>query len=473
MPNQETARIQNDIIAGEYYAICVTWPSITMGANKTTEKLKNHFLTIGTNIIQGGYVAEDLCGTFLSLQGRTYFAQVGSAQQIAASLLHLPLTQDVDEATVSFSATVEYLFGIPNKVQFAGVMIDADRNVSVVVPKPGEEWKAKEYMTLIGHSSSAFEHLIWEQKFGPGAISAVKAIQIARESNIPIHDIDSTNLDIVPTLGVAQSVKEDIYNSINAGYVVKIPQSNITYEDWTGVGYIVTKPSTGDGWYKIAFANGGYMLWMIFGLQFQAYYFLRHYEIQEKAIAEAERLGAATAAGEITECQAFAQFAQFLADQYSEVEFRLSFFLRSLYDLSITDNRPLPNWPYYIWPSAGLLGPLGPRSKRPQWLNNHDDGDWGSGYRIFYYWDLPNGKTDLTGRRDHFVTNANRPDLGVLYELFIGDPSENDIEYNSLGREFHQGIDSLSISKTEVGEWIKTQLYQDQSGPRPPLEQKP
>jgi hypothetical protein len=447
MPNQSLERIENNIIAGEFYAICVTWPSIGIGMDAPIiQKLKTYFLTIGTDFIQNGYLSEELCGNFFALQGKTYYAQIGLVKEMAASLLHVSIFQDINEATVSIQLNVDYLFGMPSNVNPLGLMIDADRNISLVVPKSGEEWKIKEYMILTGYSSSAFEHLIWEKLYGPGGVSAVKVIQIANEKGVPVYDIDKSNESVIDTLGISAEVKSDMHNAINMGYVIKTPAQNITYSDWTGIGYVLLNPLTGEGKYIITSGNGGAIAWSIAGIV-GLFLYLRNYKIQEKAIQKAKELVPFIEGKTISECEAFAEFAQYLADQFSELEFYLSFFLSSLYDLSVSNGN-------YYW-VFGLLGPLGPRAERPLWLNKHDDGDWGSGYKIFYYYDVDiDGSTDVTGRKDHFVSNAILSFVGYLIELYLVETkvevSENDLTYNSLGREFGWGITMGKISKNSI-----------------------
>ena len=113
-------------------------------------------------------------------------------------------------------------------------------------------------MIITGYTSSALEHLIWEQKYGPGGISAVKAIQIANEQGIPVYDIDSTNANLIDSLSISEDAKADMENAINAGYVIKTPSQNITYAGWTGIGYIVMNPETGEGRYEISEGSGGF-----------------------------------------------------------------------------------------------------------------------------------------------------------------------------------------------------------------------
>ncbi|MBU0533160.1 hypothetical protein KKB44_06730, partial [Candidatus Micrarchaeota archaeon] len=74
------------------------------------------------------------------------------------------------------------------------------------------------------------------------------AIQISNQQGIPVYHITSNNINsILPILQVGSDVKTDIQNSVNAGYEVIVPEREITYCGWQGVGYIIQDPTTGAG----------------------------------------------------------------------------------------------------------------------------------------------------------------------------------------------------------------------------------
>jgi len=78
-------------------------------------------------------------------------------------------------------------------------------------------------------------------------------LQIANEEGIPIYQINSTNVDqILPRLQVSEAVKSQIKNSVSSGQVVIIPERDINFIDWNGVGYIVVDPASGAGAYMIS-----------------------------------------------------------------------------------------------------------------------------------------------------------------------------------------------------------------------------
>lgn len=126
--------------------------------------------------------------------------------------------------------------------------IDGDKNITV------------QFALNAGLTSSALEHVMPQQMFSNHAsiansISAVKALQIANEQEIPIYTINKNNINnILQYLQVDSDVKADIQNAVNAGKEVTVSKSNINFNVWTGCGYIIIDPTTGDGAYMI---NGG------------------------------------------------------------------------------------------------------------------------------------------------------------------------------------------------------------------------
>ena len=60
-------------------------------------------------------------------------------------------------------------------------------------------------MTITGYAGSALEHFVWERKYEPGGVSAVKAIQRAYEAGVEVKDIDASNIDELDTPSISSS----------------------------------------------------------------------------------------------------------------------------------------------------------------------------------------------------------------------------------------------------------------------------
>jgi len=76
-----------------------------------------------------------------------------------------------------------------------------------------------------------------------------------------IWTIDRSNLSTaLAEIHLDDDVEAEIRSSVIAGKTVTTHTDQITYNGWTGEGYIITDPETGTGAYKISGgSNGGYL----------------------------------------------------------------------------------------------------------------------------------------------------------------------------------------------------------------------
>jgi RHS repeat-associated protein len=112
-------------------------------------------------------------------------------------------------------------------------------------------------------------------------------------------------------------------------------------------------------------------------------------------------------------------------------------------------------------PIFGFLGNAGPRSQgRPRWLTVHEDNP--QGWRDYY----PNDKEEsrklnyITGRRDHFLTNAlvGFPSANLIENFVLHEGSDNDRMTNALGRSFGISIAHNLIPQFGIESWINSNM---------------
>jgi hypothetical protein len=94
------------------------------------------------------------------------------------------------------------------------------------------------------------------------AISAVKAIAIAQSQGQKIYTITPQNASTaLARLPISGSVGQEIRNAVNAGKEVTIHEKPISAYGWSGYGYSIIDPETGEGGYIIeGSGNGGLLL---------------------------------------------------------------------------------------------------------------------------------------------------------------------------------------------------------------------
>jgi len=209
------------------------------------------------------YTDDRIIGEMLYTTAMAYFYELDIFNEINARTNGVFLMRQPSENIVALDLTVSYLFWSPFDLDLAGMNMDVDRNIYVAFPKSGKGDDAHNFMLTSGYLGSALEHGIFEQLYSVPSVSAVKVLQIANQEGIPIYTINATNVnEILPRLQVSEAVKAGIRGAVASGMVVTIPERNIQYYNWSGVGYIVLNPETGAGAYMISggLAGGNWAL---------------------------------------------------------------------------------------------------------------------------------------------------------------------------------------------------------------------
>src|SRR3990170_3538809 len=157
---------------------------------------------------------------------------------------------------------VTYLLETPQGYAWKGAFIDADLRTVEALPRTlSLDDRTLLLMQLSSLQGSVLENRIFEDDFEVGSISTAKLFQLATS----ILTIDQSNIaTVLPTLPFDQNIKDDISASVAEGLTVRIPQSEIAYENWTGIGYIKENPATGEsGWMLSGSIAGGMTAWSI------------------------------------------------------------------------------------------------------------------------------------------------------------------------------------------------------------------
>jgi len=256
-PAYGTESVSNSVTAGAYYAIGIN-PSRISQDLLAQRKAKLESVK-DTTCVNNPY-SDDCRGELLYSTAMGYFFVINGLEDVAAQSTDVIKMKDVSEAIVSAQVDVSRLFGMPRSIADAGMMIDVDRNIYVALSKNGDQTKVRSFMMSAGQMSSAMEHGIFEMMYQAKGVSTIQVLQLANSQGIPIYTITQNNIsNVLPRLQISSEVIIDIQNAVNAGKTVVIPQQNISYYTWTGIGYIVQDPTTGAGAYMIStnLAGGG------------------------------------------------------------------------------------------------------------------------------------------------------------------------------------------------------------------------
>ncbi|MDI6734805.1 MAG: transglutaminase domain-containing protein [bacterium] len=256
-PSGYVERVANDVTAGAYYGIGIGVGKIPGELIKlSSDRFSQAYDT--ENLYVDGLLNDNIAGESLYFEAINWLYHTHANYSLVKTIMHVTSVRQA-EAISFFEADVDYIFNSPKSVDIQGVSIDVDRDTASAFSISGDSSNLKDFMILRGYSGSVMEHLGFDIPIGTTtAVSGIKAIQIANTQGIPIHKIDSTNIDsILPQLQVSSNVITDIQNAVNAGLEVTIPERNIQYYDWEGVGYIIMDTDTGAAAYRISGGTDG------------------------------------------------------------------------------------------------------------------------------------------------------------------------------------------------------------------------
>jgi transglutaminase-like putative cysteine protease len=245
-PNN-TEMVTHNLLAGDYSAIGINPSKIS--------------LDVLQNRVNKTDFSEPV-GEMLHQTALSYWAEADAFNDITAKTLSVNNFRHPSELSASAKVSVSYVWGVPSSATYNRRNIDVKFDNQTVTNKTADKSKELNYMQQSGTNSSFLEGAIMDQLFGGNigdSISAVTALRVANDQGIPVYKIDSSNITAtLPKLQVADAIKTEISNAVNAGLTVQIPQTNIAQSGWTGVGYIVSNPTDGSGAYRISGGlNGG------------------------------------------------------------------------------------------------------------------------------------------------------------------------------------------------------------------------
>ena len=273
MDDERVAVGQDGLGMGSDYIL-----TITLTSPAGTEEVSNTLITGNIAVIglsaqkvattpshlggEGGGEGSKDAERLLYESAQHYIDRWNKAEDEVASLLQLAISRPLPTVvTLGGVVDVDYLLNVPHGMTWKGEYIDADFRATESVyrtPDPGD--RTRLFMQLSSLQGSALEHKVFEDDLGVSSISTAKLLQLANTPPAtPILTIDQSNIAaILPTLSFAQNIKDDIQSAAGQNFTVRIPQSEMIYQDWSGVGYLKENLATGEsGWMLSGMIAGG------------------------------------------------------------------------------------------------------------------------------------------------------------------------------------------------------------------------
>jgi RHS repeat-associated protein len=183
-----------------------------------------------------------------------------SDEELAGLLRVVPIRPSVSTCLVQSAVEVDYAGGdplYPVRYDWKGLSIDADRRPSAPV---GIETDAAErdFLLASGLEGSVLEHRLFEDDLEIPSVSTAKALQLAGQGGIEVHDLGPENAEaILAGLPLDESVKDEIRAGVASGYHARVPEAPLSLLAWTGVGYLILDPATGESAWQLQGGHSG------------------------------------------------------------------------------------------------------------------------------------------------------------------------------------------------------------------------
>lgn len=255
------------VVAGSYESVMVGGGSVSQHAVQVlNSKLQQTQATLQSDdpIAMSGLTRDDVLGDMLHIGTLGYFGEYISLAGVASFTQKARHNLPVGYGTLGYEPNVQRLFGIPRAIYGGGIEINV-RLGWIIHSLDGDLAKRLNIALHMGTLSSELESSVPEQMFNATTtseqgVSAMKALQVAGQLGQRVYRITPVNqTQILPNLHLDSKAMSDITQALAVGKEVIAHTDRVSISGWTGEGYILFDPLTGDGAYKITGGtNGGH-----------------------------------------------------------------------------------------------------------------------------------------------------------------------------------------------------------------------
>ena len=250
-----------ELIVGSIVSIVVDTqvisPQTLLTAYENYKKIKD---TINEN----NFFESSYCDSYLNLIGNTYFAQLDIQNTIYSSAYDVYKERELSfglfnyEPNVVTKSVMGYITSTTLKKQ-GHFGLDILGVYNQVLSLSGNDNDVKSYLFASGYVSSYLESQTLQQFTGVKSVSTAEVFRQCNENGIDLKMVSSENKEIIETLQISTEDKAEITQKVNEGYLVIVPEKNITINQWTGTAYIVqSRDGTQNTFIITGDKNGGY-----------------------------------------------------------------------------------------------------------------------------------------------------------------------------------------------------------------------
>ncbi len=254
-PGLESSSAVRPILAGSYVAVVFD----AQGVSVENLHARLGELRLLEKELSGSPAIDDLdavLGKTLQAVGLAYFQELDRMLQIASSSLQVKATRHPSALTIGYELDRDLTFGVPTAARANRFALSIDRNAIVPVSINGDRVDEKQFMTIAGLTSAAFEHNVLTQTLGASAASSLNLLLAANKNGVPVHTLTPDNFEdaMLQMTALPPEVRIKAANAASSGMIVTAPAAEIEYAGYKGASYIVHDPQTGGSGY---FMEGG------------------------------------------------------------------------------------------------------------------------------------------------------------------------------------------------------------------------
>lgn len=251
----QTLKDYDTVYAGSVYTFVLHYGVISENELSTAfEKAKEqncHATTMNS-------YSSEILGSFLDFAGKYYYSMTDVIDSYYSYYKNVNVSRLLGVSILSYSLTNKSLFGYVTELTPGGFSIDVEFNTNAVVDRFKDNNNSKTFNAIVGYFGSMCEANVWEYLFQEGGISTTEILSKAESDGVTMHYLASTNPSEVSELKISSDTAKEITNYINGGFIVIVPETEVTIGTWNGTGYIAYNLDTGSAVYKISGGlNGG------------------------------------------------------------------------------------------------------------------------------------------------------------------------------------------------------------------------
>jgi len=251
--------LTKECIVGATYSIVLDYQN--MSAYKMVDDIEN-MQQLKKDLNESNLFSTKYAGKLLEFIGDTYFSELDICCNMLSEQSNVFITRNLGIVFVGYEPS------ITAEPQNLGYSVDKSGNVSIdvisttfdTVSRDSDAEMENKIQYSIGMVSSQLESSVIDQICDIQSVSSTNIIRYSKLNDINICMLSSLNDDEINNLSINNNAKEIIKDKLNKGYIITVPENDITINGWTGSGYIVYNPENSSAEYILSrdtSSNGG------------------------------------------------------------------------------------------------------------------------------------------------------------------------------------------------------------------------